>query len=161
MMKKAKESSSDVDEAPRRKALLEASIGVFARFGYRKTSMSDIAHAAGFSRQGLYFYYANKEELFRATVHHSFVSRLDSVSAILEDESLLIETKLVRALDEWEGRYVGTLGEEAVDLLGASISLASSIMHEHNTSIERKFAQALSSEPALVSAYRAGSASPV
>jgi AcrR family transcriptional regulator len=161
MMKKTKESSSDVDEAPRRKALLEASIGVFARFGYRKTSMSDVARAAGFSRQGVYFYYANKDDLFKATVHHSFASRLDCVSEILEDQSLPIETKLVRALDEWEGRYVETLGEEAIDLIGASIELASSIMQQHNTLLERKFARALSAEPALVSAYRAGSVSPV
>jgi AcrR family transcriptional regulator len=161
MMKKTKESSSDVDEAPRRKALLEASIGVFARFGYRKTSMTDIARAAGFSRQGVYFYYANKGELFKATVHHSFASRLDCVSEILEDQTLPIETKLVRALDEWEGKYVGTLGEEAVDLIGASIELASSIMQQHNSLLERKFAQAISSEPALVSAYRAESVLPV
>jgi AcrR family transcriptional regulator len=160
-MKRAKQGSSHADEAPRRKALLEASIDVFARFGYRKTSMSDIARAAGFSRQGIYFYYANKDELFRATIHHSFVSRLDCVSEILADERLPIETKLIRALDEWEGRYVGTLGEEAVDLIGASIALASPIMREHSTAIEQELAQALSSEPALVFAYRAESVSPI
>jgi AcrR family transcriptional regulator len=161
MMKTPNQSTSSEDEIPRRKALLDASIDVFARFGYRKTSMSDVARAAGFSRQGVYFYYANKDELFKATVHHSFVSRLDCVSKILDDEHLPIETKLIRALDEWEGRYVGTLGEEAVDLIGASIALASPILHEHNAAIERNIARAISSEPAVLSAYRVVSVSPV
>jgi len=76
---------------PRRKLLLDASIGVFSRFWDRKTSMSDIARAVGFSRQDLYFYCANSimptRTIFRATVHHFFASTLDSVSEILEDES--------------------------------------------------------------------------
>jgi AcrR family transcriptional regulator len=52
--------------------LLDAALGVFSRFGYRKTSMDEVARMADFSRQGLYFYYAAKEDLFRATVLHSF-----------------------------------------------------------------------------------------
>jgi AcrR family transcriptional regulator len=40
--------------------------------------MDEIARAAGFSRQELYFYYATKDELFRATVLHSFTKRLDA-----------------------------------------------------------------------------------
>ncbi|MEJ1972949.1 MAG: helix-turn-helix domain-containing protein [Lacunisphaera sp.] len=56
---------------PRRTALLEAALGVFARFGYRKTSMDEVARAAQISRQGLYLHFANKEELFRATVQQA------------------------------------------------------------------------------------------
>jgi AcrR family transcriptional regulator len=55
----------------KQRALLDAAIGVFARFGYRKTSMDDIARAAGVSRQGLYLLFSNKEELFRRSVEYS------------------------------------------------------------------------------------------
>ena len=52
----------------RREALLEAAVGVFARYGFRKTSMDEVARAAGVSRQGLYLQFADKEELFRKAV---------------------------------------------------------------------------------------------
>ena len=41
---------------------------LFLRFGYRKTSMDDIARAAGVSRQALYLWFPNKEALFCAVV---------------------------------------------------------------------------------------------
>ncbi|WP_158964186.1 TetR/AcrR family transcriptional regulator [Chachezhania sediminis] len=53
---------------PRRKAILQAATTAFASYGYRKTSMDDIARAAGMSRPALYLHYRNKEEIFRTMV---------------------------------------------------------------------------------------------
>jgi AcrR family transcriptional regulator len=52
----------------RRAALLAAAAEVFARYGYRKASMDDVARAAGLSRQGLYLHYPTKDALFKAAV---------------------------------------------------------------------------------------------
>src|SRR5258708_36742368 len=52
--------------AARRLAILEAATPVFLRYGYKKTSMDDLARAAGLSRQGLYLHFENKEALFKA-----------------------------------------------------------------------------------------------
>jgi AcrR family transcriptional regulator len=41
---------------------------VFERFGYNKTSMGDIAHAAKKGRRTIYSYFTNKEEVFRAVI---------------------------------------------------------------------------------------------
>ena len=49
----------------RQEAVLEAAVGVFARYGFRKTSMDEVARAAGVSRQGLYLQFA---EIGRAHV---------------------------------------------------------------------------------------------
>ena len=38
----------------------------FSQYGYRKTSMEDLAGAAGISRPSLYSYFENKEEIFRS-----------------------------------------------------------------------------------------------
>lgn len=41
---------------------------VFAQFGYRRASMDRVAEQAGLTRQAVYHYFKNKQELFRATV---------------------------------------------------------------------------------------------
>jgi AcrR family transcriptional regulator len=48
--------------------ILSAAENVFARFGYRRASMSQIAGEAGLTRQALYHHYPSKEALFRAVV---------------------------------------------------------------------------------------------
>jgi|ETNmetMinimDraft_26_1059896.scaffolds.fasta_scaffold87106_2 AcrR family transcriptional regulator len=48
--------------------LLDAAREVVMRFGYRKTTLEDIADAAGVSRATLYYYFPNKEEVFRALI---------------------------------------------------------------------------------------------
>ncbi|MEL6201396.1 MAG: helix-turn-helix domain-containing protein [Pseudomonadota bacterium] len=46
--------------------ILKASFEVFITYGFRKTSMDDIARAAGMSRPALYQFFKNKTDIFRA-----------------------------------------------------------------------------------------------
>jgi len=48
--------------------ILSAAGNIFARFGFRRASMSQIADEAGLTRQALYHHYPGKEALFRAVV---------------------------------------------------------------------------------------------
>ena len=48
----------------KRERILEAAIRVFARNGYRKSSVEEIAREAGIAKGGLYLYFTGKEELF-------------------------------------------------------------------------------------------------
>jgi AcrR family transcriptional regulator len=48
--------------------ILSAAENIFARFGYQRASMSEIAQEAGLTRQALYHHYPGKEALFRAVV---------------------------------------------------------------------------------------------
>src|SRR6187455_2361307 len=103
---------------PRRCRLLDAALGVFTRFGFRKTSMDEVARAADLSRQGLYLHFATKEELFRATVEMALRRALDDAAARLRDADLATEDKLVRGFDEWLGRYVGMMqGHDIAELI--------------------------------------------
>ncbi|MBV8215187.1 MAG: helix-turn-helix transcriptional regulator, partial [Verrucomicrobia bacterium] len=52
----------------RRDDILEAAIGVFGRFGFKKTSVDDLAAAAGISKQGLYLHFPSKEAVFLAAL---------------------------------------------------------------------------------------------
>lgn len=111
-------ASRPADDARQRK-LLDAALTVFLRYGFRKTSMDEVARAAQVSRQGLYLHFATKEELFRATVQHALDGSLEAATAALGDASLRLEARLVRAFDETTGRYVGMVGAGASDLAEA------------------------------------------
>ncbi|NVJ27868.1 MULTISPECIES: TetR/AcrR family transcriptional regulator [Myxococcus] len=100
----------------RRSRLLDVALNVFLRYGFRKTSMDQVARAADVSRQGLYLHFATKEELFQATLQHAMESSLRSASEGLSDVSLPLEERLVRGFDAWVGRYVGMVGADAKDL---------------------------------------------
>jgi AcrR family transcriptional regulator len=108
----------------RRRRLLEAALATFGRYGFRKTSMEEVARAAHLSRQGLYLHFSTKEDLFRAVILHALESGLHDAAARLDDPALGLEQKLLGAFDAWVGRYVGLIGadvtdlKEAIDLLG-------------------------------------------
>jgi TetR/AcrR family transcriptional regulator of autoinduction and epiphytic fitness len=129
--------------AQRISALLDAAVGVFARFGYRKTSMDDVARAAGVSRQGLYLSFANKEELFRRAVEHSLNSQLSSAIAALSRADESLDKRLIAACDAWSGRFVGTLGADAADLMCASTTLAGATLSEYEWQFEEALAGAI------------------
>jgi len=52
----------------RREAVLKAAYEVFTSYGFRRTTMDDIARAAGMSRPTLYTHFRNKEAIFRTFV---------------------------------------------------------------------------------------------
>ncbi|MFZ0389035.1 MAG: TetR/AcrR family transcriptional regulator [Calditrichia bacterium] len=52
----------------RKEQILDAALRCFARFGYHKTTLDDIATAIGMSKPSLYYYYKNKESIFREVV---------------------------------------------------------------------------------------------
>jgi AcrR family transcriptional regulator len=140
-------------ESLRRSAVLDAAITVFARFGYRKTSMDEVALAARVSRQGLYLYFANKEELFRAAIVYALGDQLAAASAVLADAERPVETRLVAALDEWLGRHVGTVGTDASDLIETSGLLAGSILSDYEKRFEQVLGDAIGGSHLLMAAY--------
>ena len=104
---------------PRREAILEAAYKAFALYGYRRTSMEEIARGTGLSRASLYHQFANKEEIFRALVESVHASALDSAEAALERQAPLAE-RLEDALVARVGRLLDVVsesphGEEIVD----------------------------------------------
>ena len=71
----------DKDEKQRlkRERILEAATTLFVQYGYRKTSIDEVARAAGIAKGTLYLYYSNKAELvFHAVAleKRAYLSRL-------------------------------------------------------------------------------------
>jgi len=51
-----------------REQIINAAASVFGRFGYKKTTMDEIGMAAGKGKTAIYYYFKNKEDVFRAVV---------------------------------------------------------------------------------------------
>ena len=65
-------------------AIIESSRDLFAKYGYKKTTMEDIANALRKGKSSLYYYFKNKEEIFQAVLElEEFIlfSRLKEIVA--------------------------------------------------------------------------------
>jgi AcrR family transcriptional regulator len=51
-----------------REKIIKSAIIVFGKFGYKKATMDDIALAVGKGKTGLYYYFKNKEDVFKAVI---------------------------------------------------------------------------------------------
>jgi TetR/AcrR family transcriptional regulator, regulator of autoinduction and epiphytic fitness len=118
-----------VPDSARKGQILDAALITFLRFGFRKTSMENVAHAAQLSRQALYLHFATKEELFCAALSHYLEGALRDAAACLAEAGPLPQ-RLLRALDAWVGRTIGISGEDISDLHEASSRLAGSAIAE-------------------------------
>jgi AcrR family transcriptional regulator len=115
----------------RQDAVLDSALRTFARHGYRKASMEEVARAARISRPGLYFLFESKEALFRAAVERALGEDLAAAEQVLADTGRPLHGRLLDAFDRWAGRYVGPMSrdvagviEENPDLLGPIVETA-------------------------------------
>ncbi len=75
----------DVSEE-RRGQIIESAIQVFARQGFAKTRMEDVAAESGLSKGLIYFYFKSKEEIISAIADLLFGSELRKMQAQIEEE---------------------------------------------------------------------------
>jgi AcrR family transcriptional regulator len=115
----------------RRTHVLDAALLVFARYGYRKASMDDVAKAADISRPGLYFYFSSKPELFRAAVEHALDDSVTAAQLALADPDRPLRERLIEAFDHWSGRYVGPMSEEIGILIDSNPELLGTMPVEY------------------------------
>ena len=63
--------------------IVEAAIGIFIRYGAKKTTMADIAEAAGVSRQTVYASFGDKDGIIVACIRHVSEASLAAIRARL------------------------------------------------------------------------------
>ncbi len=51
-----------------RESIINAATQIFTRFGFKKTSMDDIAKSLRMGKSSIYYYFKGKEEIFQAVV---------------------------------------------------------------------------------------------
>lgn len=115
------------DPAPLQSALpdrldtiLDAAFHAFATYGYRRTSMDDIAKGAGMSRSALYLHFRNKEDIFRSLAVRYFDEALRDMAAALNRPGQGLEAALLAAFIAKDGKFMEAVlttphGEELMD----------------------------------------------
>lgn len=101
-------------------AILAAAFEAFAAYGFKRTSMEDIAGIAGMSRSALYLRYRNKEDILRTLARTCLDQGLDDMAAVLARPGLSIEQALLDGLIAKDGVYMQAVlgtphGAEIVD----------------------------------------------
>lgn len=133
--------------ADRRVSLLDAAYATFARYGYRKTSMDDVAREAEISRQALYAHFPDKEALFRDCMKHAADKALGDVDTVLARGDAGIGERIVRAIDAYMGSHLDRIGTDGADLGEAGLALLGSFFADYGAMFERKLARAIADSP--------------
>ncbi|MGD6741886.1 TetR/AcrR family transcriptional regulator [Streptomyces sp. BH106] len=114
----------------RSEEIADAAVPVFLRFGLRKTSMDDLAQAAGLSRQGLYLHFKNKQEIFQAGLQRLVAQTRAAVARELARADLSTHERLLAAFAAAHGPAATATSAEVGELLTATSELGESLLRD-------------------------------
>jgi AcrR family transcriptional regulator len=110
------------DSDPRRETILAAAYQQFMRYGYRRTSMDDIAGETGLSRASLYRSFANKDEIFQSLAEGLHDAAVSAAEAALKQpgpiEDRVRAALVARTVQFLEIVYGSPHGAELIDESG-------------------------------------------
>jgi AcrR family transcriptional regulator len=93
---------------PVREEILNEARELFERFGFKKTSMEDIARQIGKSKSALYYYYKTKEDIIEAVILREI-----EVVEIMVAEAMSIEESAVAKFRVFFTTVLGRMKEKA------------------------------------------------
>jgi AcrR family transcriptional regulator len=111
--------------------ILQAAFAAFAQYGFRRTSMEDIARAAGMSRPALYQHFRNKEAIARGLVVEYFTrAEHEMRQALFADDTLeqVLDAGLVAKTGD--GVELMLDSPHGLELLELSASVAQDELHD-------------------------------
>ena len=121
--------SSRAPGSPQREAILVAATAIFLRYGFKKTSMDDVAQAAGVSRQGLYLYFDTKDFLFREALQYLVSHMISTARSVAEDGNLSLRDRLLGVFEAVHGSAFQSVSpEHAFELLQSAQSAAGALL---------------------------------
>jgi AcrR family transcriptional regulator len=125
-------------DSEKKVAILDAALEKFSAYGFARTSMADIATAAGMSRPSLYQHYGNKEEIFRAMLGRILEDAADKALLALASEADLAD-RLDGFLQRWYGDLTERLWatEHGADLVEAKAGYAKPVADTVNRRVRK------------------------
>ncbi|MRR36101.1 TetR/AcrR family transcriptional regulator, partial [bacterium] len=79
-----------MDKDRKQNAIFKAALKLFAKYGYRKTTVDEVAAAVGMSKGNIYFYVSSKRDLYEKTVGNALQEWRDNVgAAVAETEDIV------------------------------------------------------------------------
>ncbi len=90
--------SIEVERPAARARVLAAAVALFARYGFARTSMAEVAREAGVSRPWLYLHFDGKPALFRAMAENLVAKSLEDAACAWGAEASPVEERLAAAI---------------------------------------------------------------
>lgn len=117
------------DGESRRAVILDAALRVFGQYGYRRTSMDDIAREADIGKGTIYLSFASKEEVFQALSERLSQRMLAGAEAASRRPGTTAD-KLAAMHAAWFGTYAETISRSphAAELLDAKHRLSADLV---------------------------------
>ncbi len=97
-----KEMNRPVKRQLKYEAIYSAALKVFAEFGFRKTTIADIAAELGTAKSSLYFYVTDKRELYIKSVEYGLKRWQDKVRDAMAQETDIVKQFLVMSHKAYE-----------------------------------------------------------
>ncbi len=141
-MTKSKETSARVKA--KQNAVFDAAADVFAQYGFKRTTMNDIAQAAGISRPALYLMFDNKEHLFHELSAYRLNLGLEAAKAALAGNGS-VTSRFIDALMDFEKVYSEPVANSphGSELIDVNMSLAADVMTTGYSSLIAALAKVL------------------
>lgn len=124
--------------------ILDAALPVFCQYGYRKTSMQDIATAAGISRAALYLKFSSKDDVFRAGSIRAHQQSMAAVDAALVAPAGTFE-RIHAALEAFSSGLMAEIAASphGSELFDASIELVGDVVQQAREDLTVRLANTL------------------
>ena len=116
------------DAGARRAVILDAALQVFGQYGFRRTSMDDIAREAQIGKGTIYLSFASKDEVFQALSQRLAQQMLAGAEAASRRPATTAD-KLAAMHAAWFGTYADTIrrSPHAAELLDAKHRLSADL----------------------------------
>jgi len=119
---------TDTIDDTRQMAILTSAFQAFATYGYRKTSMDDIARGAGMSRPAVYLHYKNKEAIVTKLTEYYYAQKTAAVAAALKTSGSVSEILSCAIQAQTEGMSEILASPHGLEMLDTTKSMSSDII---------------------------------
>lgn len=130
--------------------IIEAATSVFLRYGFRRTTMGDLAEAAGVSRPALYLRFCNKEKIFEEVLKDFGARTLEEIRAGLAEHPTPLD-QLRFAFEGWAVRPFTMMRDspDARDLANCCLGFAEPVKVQNHAAFEAILVGILRNLPAF------------
>ena len=136
-------------EDPRQTAILNSAFQAFATYGFRKTSMDDIAKGAGMSRPAVYLHFKNKEAIVAALTRHYYEKKVALVEQALTEDGSVPQILSNAIKVQVEGLAAILASPHGLEMLDNTKSMATDIVQEGEAALTRHYADWLRREESV------------
>lgn len=125
-------AAADLPESSSRETILEAAEGLFLHYGFRRTSLEEIARDAGLSRTAIYHHFRNKEAILLAIAERLYAGALDTAAAAAA-APLPLHERLRRVLEAKLGYFFELLhgSRHGADLMDLQHQICGDLIQEN------------------------------